>query len=99
VRMENVPGAEMPRHLPAQDHVHISVRDTGNGIRANICSGSSIPFHDQPQGSGLGLATVHSIVRKHEGMSKQSPKWARARSFTSGCLGHTFRARSELVRR
>ena len=68
VRMENVPGAEMPSHLPAQDHVHISVRDTGNGIPREHLQRIFDPFFTtKPQGSGLGLATVHSIVRKHEG--------------------------------
>lgn len=68
VRMENVPGAEMPKHLPAQDHVHISVRDTGNGIpREHLQRIFDPSFTTKSQGSGLGLATVHSIVRKHEG--------------------------------
>ena len=68
VRMENVPCAEMPKHLPAQDHVHISVRDTGDGIPREHLQRIFDPFFTtKPQGSGLGLATVHSIVRKHEG--------------------------------
>jgi CheY-like chemotaxis protein len=68
VRVENVLGAEMPRHLPASDHVHISVRDTGNGIPREHLQRIFDPFFTtKPQGSGLGLATAHSIVRKHDG--------------------------------
>ena len=68
VRVENVPGAEMPKHLPARDHVHISVRDTGKGIRSEQLPRIFDPFFTtKPQGSGLGLATADSIVRKHDG--------------------------------
>jgi len=68
VRVENVPSAAMPRHLPARDHVHISMRDTGNGIRGEHLSRIFDPFFaTKPQGSGLRLATVASVVRKHEG--------------------------------
>ena len=68
VRVENVPGAEMPRHLPARDHVHVSVRDSGNGIPREHLQRIFDPFFTtKPQGSGLGLATAHSIVRKHDG--------------------------------
>jgi signal transduction histidine kinase/DNA-binding NarL/FixJ family response regulator len=68
VHVENVPGAEMPKHLPACDHVHICMRDTGSGIPHEHMQRIFDPFYTtKPQGSGLGLATVHSIVRKHEG--------------------------------
>jgi PAS domain S-box-containing protein len=68
VRVENVPGTEMPRHLPARDHVHISMRDAGNGIPREHLPRIFDPFFTtKPQGSGLGLATVHSIVRRHDG--------------------------------
>jgi PAS domain S-box-containing protein len=68
VNVENVPGAAMPRHLPARDHVRISLRDTGSGIPREHLQRIFDPFFTtKAQGSGLGLATAFSIVRKHDG--------------------------------
>jgi two-component system, cell cycle sensor histidine kinase and response regulator CckA len=68
VRVENVTSATMPEHLPARDHVHIVVRDSGEGIPKEHLQRIFDPFFTtKPQGSGLGLATAFSIVRKHDG--------------------------------
>ncbi len=68
VRMGNVAGAAMPAHLPATDHVHISIRDHGVGIPREHQQRIFDPFFStKAQGSGLGLATSYSIVRKHDG--------------------------------
>jgi PAS domain S-box-containing protein len=68
VRVENTPAAAMPRHLPATDHVHVSIRDHGVGIPREHLQRIFDPFFTtKAQGSGIGLATSHSIVRKHDG--------------------------------
>ena len=50
------------------DYVHISVADTGTGIKAEHLARIFDPyFTTKQQGSGLGLTTVYSIIRKHQG--------------------------------
>ncbi|HEX7507215.1 MAG TPA: ATP-binding protein, partial [Polyangia bacterium] len=68
VRVENTPASAMPGHLPAKDHVHVSIRDYGVGIPREHLQRIFDPFFTtKAQGSGLGLATSHSIVGKHDG--------------------------------
>lgn len=60
--------AELPT-LPAGSYVRLSVRDTGCGIPASILDRIFDPYFTTKQkGSGLGLATVYSIIRKHGGL-------------------------------
>lgn len=48
--------------------IKISIQDQGAGIPADIIDNIFDPyFTTKDQGSGLGLATCHSIIRKHEG--------------------------------
>lgn len=52
------------------DHVVVSVRDTGTGIPADIMPRIFEPFFSTKpmgKGTGLGLATVHAIVRRAGG--------------------------------
>jgi two-component system, cell cycle sensor histidine kinase and response regulator CckA len=50
------------------NRVVISVRDHGCGIAADALPRIFDPYFTTKQsGSGLGLATVHSIIAKHEG--------------------------------
>jgi PAS domain S-box-containing protein len=68
VVVENRPASAVPGHLPARDHVHISIRDHGVGIPREHLQRIFDPFFTtKDQGSGLGLATSHSIVGKHDG--------------------------------
>jgi two-component system cell cycle sensor histidine kinase/response regulator CckA len=68
VRIRNVPSSAVPAHLPAVDHVHVSIRDHGVGIPREHLQRIFDPFFStKAQGSGLGLATSYSIVRKHDG--------------------------------
>ncbi len=54
--------------LPAGPFVKISIRDTGMGIPGEHLSRIFDPyFTTKQQGSGLGLASVYSIVKKHDG--------------------------------
>lgn len=51
-------------------HVKISIRDTGSGIPAEIQQKIFEPFFttkETGKGTGLGLATVYSIVKSHRG--------------------------------
>ncbi len=49
-------------------YVRISIRDYGCGISAEALPRIFDPyFTTKPEGTGLGLATAHSIVRKHAG--------------------------------
>ena len=48
--------------------LHLSVADTGRGIAPGDVSHIFEPFYStKPEGSGLGLALVHRIVRDHDG--------------------------------
>ena len=61
-------GPETGLPLDPGNYVHISVADGGQGIQAQNLSKIFEPyFTTKKQGTGLGLATVYSIVRKHKG--------------------------------
>ncbi|MDB6168145.1 MAG: hypothetical protein JWM88_1009 [Verrucomicrobia bacterium] len=54
--------------LPAGRYLELSLADTGSGISAEHLARIFEPyFTTKEQGSGLGLATVYSITRKHQG--------------------------------
>ncbi|HWQ74084.1 MAG TPA: PAS domain S-box protein [Syntrophomonas sp.] len=54
--------------LPAGRYVRISVADEGEGIPGELISRIFDPyFTTKPTGSGLGLATSYSIIRRHHG--------------------------------
>jgi two-component system, cell cycle sensor histidine kinase and response regulator CckA len=69
------------RNIPAGDgiklglgpgrYVRISIQDQGSGIRPEHLAKIFDPYFSTKQrGSGLGLATVYSIVKRHEGTIK-----------------------------
>jgi PAS domain S-box-containing protein len=68
-RMKNVDlstGSIPP--LPAGQYVKISIQDYGPGISPEHLSRIFEPyFTTKKTGTGLGLATVYSVVRKHDG--------------------------------
>ena len=55
-------------NLSAGDYVRVGVEDTGVGIPSEHLTKIFDPYFTTKQtGSGLGLATVYSIIRKHQG--------------------------------
>jgi len=65
VRAENY---EASGGAEEQPRVRITIRDYGCGIPADVLPRIFDPyFTTKPGGSGLGLATAHSIIAKHDG--------------------------------
>lgn len=59
---------ENPQRLPMGDYVRIDVEDRGCGISPeNLVRIFDPYFTTKSQGSGLGLSSVYSIVRRHGG--------------------------------
>jgi signal transduction histidine kinase/ActR/RegA family two-component response regulator len=59
---------EFPNSLANEPWIRISIRDYGCGIPADVIARIFDPYFTTKQGgSGLGLATAHSIVSKHNG--------------------------------
>jgi CheY-like chemotaxis protein len=57
--------------IPNGEYVRISIQDNGIGIPPEHLNKIFDPFFTtKPGGSGLGLATVFSIIKKHEGHIK-----------------------------
>ena len=69
VSAENTLMAEMTHPLlPAGKYVKISFADEGIGMPREILTRIFDPFYTtKPKGHGLGLATCHSIVKRHGG--------------------------------
>jgi PAS domain S-box-containing protein len=68
--------------LSMGDYVKISVSDTGTGIAPEHLGKIFDPyFTTKQQGSGLGLATVYSIARKHQGHIEVESKLGHGTTF------------------
>ena len=66
-RNRRIAAGELPPLVPGA-YLQIAVSDTGAGIRPEHLARVFEPYFTTKQtGSGLGLATVYSIVRKHKG--------------------------------
>lgn len=61
-------GAGDVKDLPAGQYIRVSVKDQGTGISKELLPKVFDPFFTTKQfGSGLGLATSYSIIKKHGG--------------------------------
>ena len=68
IALRNEEIGEARAGLAAGRYVKLSFADTGSGIGADTLARIFEPyFSTKKQGSGLGLATVYSIVKKHQG--------------------------------
>jgi PAS domain S-box-containing protein len=70
IRAENVTEAQRGGGVQAHGsaYIRISIRDQGIGMPREILSRIFDPFFSTKEaGHGLGLATVHSIVQRHDG--------------------------------
>jgi two-component system cell cycle sensor histidine kinase/response regulator CckA len=72
-----------PHQLPPGDYLRISVEDQGCGIpQENLVRIFDPYFTTKPKGSGLGLASVYSIVKRHGGSVEVSSTPEAGTSFT-----------------
>ncbi len=87
IRAENlVPGNNQTALLPlrpGRPYVAITIVDTGTGIAPENLGRIFDPhFTTRPTGSGLGLATSHAVIKKHEGSLAVESKPGQGSSFT-----------------
>lgn len=64
------------------DYVRISVKDEGVGIPSETISKVFDPyFTTKDEGSGLGLATAHSIIKNHRGLLRVESEFGNGTTF------------------
>jgi len=88
--------------VPEPDFVKLSFSDQGEGIPDSIKHKIFDPyFTTKATGTGLGLASVHSIIQKHGGLITVDSEQGRGTTFTI-CLpssGKTMPESDDIVRR
>jgi PAS domain S-box-containing protein len=83
VSAENIPaGSPLPAVLLPGNYVRVSIADQGTGIAPEHLPRIFDPFFTTKQkGSGLGLATSYSIVRRHEGIIEAHSELGKGATF------------------
>ncbi len=67
LRNEEIAPGTRPAPTPGR-YLHLTIADTGTGIEPEFLPRIFEPyFTTKARGSGLGLATVYSIIKKHQG--------------------------------
>jgi len=80
LRDEQVEGGRLP--VPPGPYLRLSITDAGAGLPPEYLSHIFEPyFTTSKDGSGLGLATVYSIVRRHQGHVTVESEVGRGTSF------------------
>ncbi len=82
VTVSNVAAGDAPGVLPRKAYVLVSLRDYGTGIAPEHMAHIFDPFFTTKQnGSGLGLATCYSIVKRHGGLIEAASELDRGTTF------------------
>ncbi|MBN2656344.1 MAG: PAS domain S-box protein [Spirochaetales bacterium] len=69
--------------LPPGDYWRISIRDEGTGIPPEYMDRIFDPyFSTKETGHGLGLATIYSIIKRHNGHITVQSEWGSGATFT-----------------
>ena len=84
ITLKNVSSEEVKQNkLTQKQYISITIKDTGYGIDAENLNKIFDPyFSTKSTGSGLGLATVFSIISKHNGKIKVTSKKGKGSAFT-----------------
>ena len=67
------------------NHIYVSISDTGCGIPENVLNRIFEPFFttkDVGKGTGLGLSIAYDIIKKHNGEIKVESEVGKGTTFT-----------------